>query len=59
MIGLWLALTTLYFWQASNHPTPWLFSDEIEYTEIARAIALLTRTAERDAIRVSLQHEHA
>ena len=39
VIGLWLALTTLYFWQASNHPTPWLFSDEIEYTEIARAIA--------------------
>lgn len=47
VVGLWLALTTLYFWQASEHPTPWLFSDEIEYTEIARAIAATGTPARR------------
>ena len=39
IVGIWLALSMLYVWQASRHGTPWLFSDEIEYTEIARAIA--------------------
>ena len=29
----------VYVWQASRHPTPWLFSDEIEYAQISRAIA--------------------
>ena len=39
IVGVWLALSMLYVWQASRHGTPWLFSDEIEYTEIARAIS--------------------
>ena len=39
LVGLWLVLSMLYIWQASRHGTPWLFSDEIEYTEIARAIS--------------------
>ncbi len=39
IVGIWLALSMLYVWQASRHGTPWLFSDEIEYTEIARAIS--------------------
>jgi len=34
-----LVISSLYVWQASKHPTPWLFSDEIEYAQIARAIA--------------------
>lgn len=34
-----LAVSSLYVWQASKHPTPWLFSDEIEYAQISRAIA--------------------
>ena len=34
-----LVVASLYVWQASRHPTPWLFSDEIEYTQISRAIA--------------------
>ena len=29
-----LVVASLYVWQASRHPTPWLFSDEIEYTQI-------------------------
>ena len=32
-------IASLYVWQASKHPTPWLFSDEIEYAQISRAIA--------------------
>ena len=39
IVGIWLALSMVYVWQASRHGTPWLFSDEIEYTEIARAIS--------------------
>lgn len=39
IVGIWLGLSMLYVWQASRHGTPWLFSDEIEYTEIARAIS--------------------
>ncbi len=39
IVGVWLVISMLYVWQASRHGTPWLFSDEIEYTEIARAIA--------------------
>ncbi len=34
-----LGVASLYIWQATNHPTPWLFSDEIEYAQISRAIA--------------------
>ena len=34
-----LVIASLYVWQASKHPTPWLFSDEIEYAQISRAIA--------------------
>jgi hypothetical protein len=34
-----LVIAGLYVWQASRHPTPWLFSDEIEYAQISRAIS--------------------
>jgi hypothetical protein len=33
--------------QGSQHPTPWLFSDEIEYAQIARAIAETGEPARR------------
>ena len=45
LLALWpllfsfLVIASLYVWQASKHPTPWLFSDEIEYAQISRAIA--------------------
>jgi hypothetical protein len=42
-----LAVSSLYVWQASKHPTPWLFSDEIEYAQIARAIAATGTPARR------------
>ena len=45
--------------RAKRLPTRELLGDVLSLDEIDRAIALLTRTAERDAIRVSLRHEHA
>ncbi|MEI7759662.1 MAG: hypothetical protein WCJ67_02720 [Thermoleophilia bacterium] len=42
-----LAVASLYVWQASKHPTPWLFSDELEYAQISRAIAETGRPARR------------
>jgi hypothetical protein len=42
-----LVIASLYVWQASKHPTPWLFSDEIEYAQISRAIADTGRPARR------------
>ena len=34
---LWLCV--LYGWQTRGHVTPWLFTDELKYTQIARSIA--------------------
>jgi hypothetical protein len=34
-----LTAVTIYAYQAWAHHTPWLFSDEIEYTDLSRAIA--------------------
>jgi hypothetical protein len=34
---VWLVL--LHLWQAKNHSAPWLFPDEVQYTQIARSIA--------------------
>lgn len=42
-----LAVASLYVWQASKHPTPWLFSDEIEYAQISRAISETGKPARR------------
>jgi hypothetical protein len=35
----YLCLATLYAWQASRRPSPTIFSDEIEFTQISRGIA--------------------
>ncbi len=34
-----LIVSGVYVWQGSKHPTPWLFSDEVEYAQVSRAIA--------------------
>ncbi|MEO5634465.1 hypothetical protein [Gaiella sp.] len=39
LLFAFLVVSSLYVWQASKHPTPWLFSDELEYAQISRAIA--------------------
>jgi hypothetical protein len=35
----YVALVALYAWQASGRPSPTIFSDEIEFTQISRGIA--------------------
>jgi hypothetical protein len=42
---LWLCV--LYGWQTRGHVTPWLFTDELKYTQIARSIAETGQAAER------------
>lgn len=37
--SLFVWLAALYAWQAWRHPTPWLFTDELELTQLSRAIA--------------------
>jgi len=42
---LWLCV--LYGWQTRGHVTPWLFTDELKYTQIARSIAETGQATER------------
>ena len=42
---LWLCV--LYGWQTRGHVTPWLFTDELKYTQIARSIAETGTASER------------
>ena len=44
----YLVLAALYAWQASQHETPTIFTDELEFTQISRSIAE-TGTAARAA----------
>jgi hypothetical protein len=39
LVGAFLLLSTLYAWQAWRRETPTIFSDELELTQISRAIA--------------------
>jgi hypothetical protein len=39
LLSVYCGLAALYAWQASRHPVPTIFSDEIELTWIARSIA--------------------
>ena len=40
-------LLAIYAWQAWRHPSPWLFTDELELTQISRSIAETGRAARR------------
>ncbi|HEY7693209.1 MAG TPA: hypothetical protein VH816_12785 [Gaiellaceae bacterium] len=42
---LWLCV--LYGWQTRGHVTPWLFTDELKYTQLARSIAETGHASER------------
>src|SRR5262249_52979797 len=42
---LWLCV--LYGWQTRGHVTPWLFTDELKYAQIARSIAETGQASER------------
>ena len=45
---LYLALAALHVWEVSRHLSPTLFSDEIEFTQVSRAIADTGHPAFRD-----------
>ncbi|MGE5273842.1 MAG: hypothetical protein ACM3QU_08815 [Verrucomicrobiota bacterium] len=47
VVAAYLWLCVLYGWQTRGHVTPWLFTDELRYTEIARSIADTGRGAVR------------
>ena len=47
LVAAYVVLATLYAWQAWQRATPTLFSDEIEFTQISRAIAETGRAALR------------
>ena len=44
---IWAVTATVAVLQGTDHPTPWLFSDEIEYAQISRAIAETGEPARR------------
>jgi hypothetical protein len=39
ILSVYFALAALYVWQASEHPVPTLYTDEIEMTQLSRSIA--------------------
>jgi len=47
LVGVYLLLATLYSWQAWRRETPTIFSDELELTQISRAIADTGEAARR------------
>ncbi len=53
LVGAYLLLATLYAWQAWRRETPTIFTDELELTQISRAIADTGEPARRgEAVRV-------
>jgi hypothetical protein len=49
LLSIFLWLTIVYMIQAWAHKTPWLFGDELELTQISRAIAETGHAARRGA----------
>ena len=47
LLVVYFALAALYAWQASRHPVPTIFTDELELTQLARAIAETGEPARR------------
>ena len=39
LLAVYFGLAALYAWQASRHPVPTIFTDELELTQLSRAIA--------------------
>jgi hypothetical protein len=39
LLAAYLLLTAYFGWHAAGHDSPWLFTDEIEHTQISRSIA--------------------
>lgn len=47
LLVVYFALAALYAWQASRHPVPTIFTDEVEITQLSRAIAETGEPARR------------
>ncbi|MBM2822183.1 MAG: hypothetical protein HW413_929 [Thermoleophilia bacterium] len=47
LLVVYFGLAALYAWQASRHPVPTIFTDELELTQLARAIAETGEPARR------------
>jgi hypothetical protein len=47
LLIVYFALSALYAWQASRHPVPTIFTDELELTQLSRAIAETGEPARR------------
>src|SRR5262249_60936799 len=47
LLSVFLWLCILYAWEAHNHASPWLFSDELELSQLSRAIAETGHAARR------------
>lgn len=47
LVGAFLWLCVLYWWQTRGHVTPWLFTDELKLAQISRSIAETGRPALR------------
>jgi hypothetical protein len=45
--GLYVALASLYLWQAARHVGPSIFSDELQFAQLSRSIAETGRAARR------------
>jgi hypothetical protein len=50
LLVAYLGLLTLYAWQTTKHPTPWLFTDELQWAELSRGVA------EHGTTELRLQH---
>jgi hypothetical protein len=48
LLVLYFGMAALYAWQASRHPVPTIFTDELELTQLARSIAETGEPARRD-----------
>jgi hypothetical protein len=47
VLAIFAALCSVYGWLAWRHGTPWLFSDEIEFSQLSRSIAATGEPARR------------
>lgn len=47
LVTAFIALLALYFWEAARHTSPWLFTDELELSQISRAIEATGHGARR------------
>ncbi len=47
IVTVFVCLAGLYVWEASKHVSPWLFTDELELSQISRAIAATGHAARR------------